>query len=127
MHIVRLKISGFRGVRSADVALGRRAVLVGPNNKTTMIEALARFFGRDRRVRRLTGHDFHGSAPDETARILCGAAVTRFVSNYTHHHPTWFSPECGVEKLSDPQATALTEHQGPARSQGTASPKSIEG
>lgn len=50
MHIVRLKISGFRGVRSADVLLGRHAVLVGPNNsgKTTIIEALALIFGRDR-------------------------------------------------------------------------------
>jgi putative ATP-dependent endonuclease of the OLD family len=66
MHIVRLKISGFRGVRSADITLGRHAVLVGPNNsgKTTIIEALALLFGRDRLVRRLTEHDFHGSAPD---------------------------------------------------------------
>ena len=55
MHIVRLKISGFRGVRSADITLGRHAVLVGPNNsgKTTVIEALALLFGRDRLVRRL--------------------------------------------------------------------------
>ncbi len=56
MHIVRLKISGFRGVRSADIVLGRHTVLVGPNNsgKTTVIEALALLFGRDRLVRRLT-------------------------------------------------------------------------
>jgi energy-coupling factor transporter ATP-binding protein EcfA2 len=55
MHIVRLNISGFHGVRSADIALGRHAVLVGPNNsgKTTIIEALALLFGRDRLVRRL--------------------------------------------------------------------------
>jgi putative ATP-dependent endonuclease of the OLD family len=54
MHIARLKISGFRGVRSADITLGRHAVLVGPNNsgKTTIIEALALLFGRDRLVRR---------------------------------------------------------------------------
>ena len=41
MHIVRLKISSFRGVRSSDISLGRHAVLVGPNNsgKTTIIEA----------------------------------------------------------------------------------------
>ncbi|WP_207544040.1 AAA family ATPase [Sinorhizobium alkalisoli] len=63
MEMVRLKISGFRGVRSADIALGRHAVLVGPNNsgKTTVIEALALLFGRDRLVRRLTEHDFHGA------------------------------------------------------------------
>ena len=73
MQIVRLRISGFRGVRSADVSLGCHTVLVGPNNsgKTTVIEALALLFGRDRLVRRLTEHDFFGSAPSEGARILC--------------------------------------------------------
>lgn len=82
MHIARLKISGFRGVLSADIILGRHAVLVGPNNsgKTTIIEALALLFGRDRLVRRLTEHDFHGSAPNEAARILCIATVTGFTA-----------------------------------------------
>lgn len=110
MHIVRLKISGFRGVRSADIAFGRHAVLVGPNNsgKTTVIEALALLFGRDRLVRRLTEHDFHGSAPDETARILCIATVTGFTPNDPHHHSSWFSPERGVEKWFDPKAKTLS-------------------
>jgi len=55
MHTVRLKISGFRGVHSADIALGRNVVRVGPNNsgKTIIIEAQALLFGRDRLVRRL--------------------------------------------------------------------------
>jgi hypothetical protein len=103
MHIVRLKISGFRGVRSADIALGRHAVLVGPNNscKTTIIQALALLFGRDRLVRRLTEHDCHGSAPDELARILCIATVVGFTPNDPHHHSSWFSPERGVEKWFD--------------------------
>lgn len=110
MHIVRLKISGFRGVRSADIALGRHAVLVGPNNsgKTTVIEALALLFGRDRLVRRLTEHDFHGSAPDEMARILCIATVTGFAPNDPHHHSSWFSLERGVEKWLDPKAKTLS-------------------
>lgn len=110
MQVVRLKISGFRGVRSADIALGRHAVLVGPNNsgKTTVIEALALLFGRDRLVRRLTEHDFHGSAPDETARILCIATVTGFTPNDPHHHSSWFSPERGVEKWFDPKAKTLS-------------------
>lgn len=109
MHIVRLKIFGFRGVRSADIALGRHAVLVGPNNsgKTTVIEALALLLGRDRLVRRLTEHDFHGSTPDETARILCIATVTGFTPNDPHHHPSWFSPERGVEKWLDSNAKTL--------------------
>lgn len=109
MHIVRLKISGFRGVRSADINLGRHSVLVGPNNsgKTTLIEALALLFGRDRLVRRLTEHDFHGSAPDEQARILCIATVTGFTPNDPHHHSSWFSAERGVEKWFDPNAKTL--------------------
>ncbi len=110
MHIVRLKISGFRGVRSADITLGRHAVLVGPNNagKTTIIEALALLFGRDRLVRRLTEHDFHGSAPDAPARILSIATVTGFAPNDPQHHPSWFSPERGVEKWFDPNAKTLS-------------------
>lgn len=110
MHIVRLKISGFRGVRSADIKLGRHVVLVGPNNsgKTTVIEALALLFGRDRLVRRLTEHDFHGSAPDATARILCIATVTGFTPNDPQHHSSWFSAERGVEKWFDPTAKTLS-------------------
>jgi putative ATP-dependent endonuclease of the OLD family len=110
MHIVRLKISGFRGVHSADIALGRHAVLVGPNNsgKTTIIESLALLFGRDRLVRRLTEHDFYGSAPDETARILCIATVAGFAPNDPHHYPAWFSADRGVEKWFDPIAKTLS-------------------
>ena len=110
MHVARLKISGFRGVRSADIVLGRHTVLVGPNNsgKTTVIEALALLFGRDRLVRRLTEHDFHCSAPDETARIVCIATVTGFTPNDPHHHSSWFSPERGVEKWFDPKAKTLS-------------------
>ncbi|MEO1018067.1 MAG: AAA family ATPase [Pseudomonadota bacterium] len=109
MHIVRIKISGFRGVCSADIVLGPHAVLVGPNNsgKTTVIEALALVFGRDRLVRRLTEHDFHGSAPDETDRILFIATVTGFPSNDPQHHPNWFSVERGVEKWLNPKTGKL--------------------
>lgn len=110
MQVVRLKISGFRGVRSANVALGQHSVLVGPNNsgKTTVIEALALLFGRDRLLRRLTEHDFYGSAPEETTRILCIATVAGFAPNDPHHHPTWFSLERGVEKWLDPNAKTLS-------------------
>lgn len=110
MHIVRLKISGFRGVNSADIALGRHTVLVGPNNsgKTTIIEALALLFGRDRLVRRLTEHDFHGSTPNEQARILCAATVTGFAPNDPHHHSAWFSADRGVEKWLDPIGKTLS-------------------
>jgi hypothetical protein len=110
MQVVQLKIRGFRGVGSADIALGRHSVLVGPNNsgKTTIIEALALLFGRDRLVRRLTEHDFHGSTPDEAARILCIGTVTGFAPNDPNHHSSWFSSERGVEKWFDPSAKTLS-------------------
>lgn len=110
MHVVRLKISGFRGIHTADIALGRRAVLVGPNNsgKTTLIEALALLLGRDRLVRRLTEHDFYGSVPDESTRIICIATVTGFMSNDPNDHSSWFSAERGVEKWFDPDTKTLS-------------------
>ena len=109
MHIARLTINGFRGVRSADIALGRHAVLVGPNNsgKTTIVEALALLFGRDRLVRRLTEHDFYGSAPDETARIALVATVTGFPHNDPQHNTAWFGLDRGVEKWRDPTGKTL--------------------
>lgn len=112
MHIARLKISGFRGVQDADIKLGQHSVLVGPNNsgKTTVIEALALVFGRDRLVRRLTEHDFHGSAPDATSRITIIATVTGFPQNDPEHNPAWFGLERGVEKWLDPEAKTLAAH-----------------
>lgn len=58
MHIVRLKISGFRGVAAADNTLGRHAVLVGPNNSNGASRRRAgstRLFGgrRSRRFGRI--------------------------------------------------------------------------
>lgn len=109
MHITRLRISGFRGVQSADIALGRHAVLVGANNvgKTTIIEALALLFGRDRLVRRLSEHDFYGSMPDATARITIVATVTGFPHNDPQHSPAWFALDRGVEKWLDPGTRTL--------------------
>ncbi|PTR04582.1 putative ATP-dependent endonuclease of OLD family [Nitrosomonas nitrosa] len=110
MKVVRLTINGFRGIRSADVVLGDHSVLVGPNNsgKTTIIEALALLFGRDKLVRRLTEHDFYGSEPDATARILCIATVSGFTTNDPQHYPSWFNLERGVEKWLDPNTKTLS-------------------
>jgi putative ATP-dependent endonuclease of the OLD family len=109
MHIVRLKIVGFRGVQFADITLGRHSVHVGPNNsgKTTITEALALLFGRDRLVRRLTEHDFHGSAPEAATRILIIATVTGFPNNDPQQNTAWFAIERGVEKWYDPNAKTL--------------------
>lgn len=110
MQVSHVKISGFRGVSSGEVILGAHSVLVGPNNsgKTTITEALALLLGRDRLVRRLTEHDFHGSAPDETARILIIATIVDFPENDPEHSPAWFGMDRGVEKWRNPGNGSLS-------------------
>src|SRR3546814_9481224 len=66
--------------------------LIGPNNagKTTITEALALVLGRDRLVRPLTEHDFHGSTPEALDRIKIVATLTGYVPNRSDQHPDWF-------------------------------------
>ena len=109
MNIARLKIQGFRGANDADINLGRHTVLIGPNNsgKTTIIEALALLFGRERLVRRLTEHDFFGSNPGETSRITIIATLTDFSRDDPQHNSAWFGADRGVEKWLDPHTNVL--------------------
>ena len=109
MRISRLTIQGFRGVQSGDLRLGSHTVLVGPNNvgKTTVTEALALLFGRDRLVRTLTEHDFFGSAPTEQSRFLIIATLTDFSGNEPSQNHEWFGAELGVDKWLHPQSGEL--------------------
>jgi hypothetical protein len=109
MRISRLKIQGFRGANEADICFGKHSVLVGPNNcgKTTVVEALALLFGRDRMVRRLTEHDFHGSAPSAISRIFIIATITDFGTDDPDHYPTWIGGARGTEKWINPATDKL--------------------
>ncbi len=80
MRIAQLWIQNFRGIREARITFGSHTVFIGPNNcgKTTIIEALALLLGRDRMVRTLTEHDFHGSDPAAPDRIKLVATVIGF-------------------------------------------------
>jgi putative ATP-dependent endonuclease of OLD family len=53
MRICQIDLRQFRGVRTGLVSLPQHAVLLGSNNagKTTIVEALALLFGRERRIR----------------------------------------------------------------------------
>ncbi|HWI83849.1 ATP-dependent nuclease [Ramlibacter sp.] len=104
MRLVLLEITNFRGIRTGRVALGRHSVLVGPNNcgKTTIIEALALLFGRDRLVRSLTEHDFYGGRPKPQDRIKIVATVGGFKDDDFTVYPSWFGDNRGVPKWLDP-------------------------
>src|SRR6266481_8512431 len=104
MQIVDLRIENFRGVRTGYVRFGPHTIFVGPNScgKTTVIEALALLFGRDRLVRDLTEHDFYGSDPQPADRIRLIATITGFESDDPAEHADWFRDDRGVPKWLDP-------------------------
>lgn len=104
MQLVLLEITNFRGVRTGRIALERHSVLVGPNNcgKTTIIEALALLFGRDRLVRALTEHDFYGGRPKPQDRIKIVATVGGFEGDDFTAYPLWFGDNRGIPKWLDP-------------------------
>ena len=100
MEITSLKIENFRGVQNGMIRFSPHTVLVGANNcgKTTVIEALALLFGRDRMIRQLTEHDFHGSNPQPADRIRLTATVIGFHDDDPSQHPDWFRDDRGIVK-----------------------------
>jgi energy-coupling factor transporter ATP-binding protein EcfA2 len=92
MIVSKLELRGFRGIRTGEISLQKFTALIGANNcgKTTITEALALVLGRDRLVRPLTEHDFHGSTPGPTDRISIVATLTGFEPNDPQNHTDWF-------------------------------------
>ena len=109
MRILKLSIQNFRGIREADLDLGPHNVFIGANNcgKSTIIEALALLFGRDRLVRTLTEHDFFGANPAAADRIKLTATIVGFPGNDLALNSEWFSPNRAVPRWIDPVTTQL--------------------
>jgi len=109
MRIASLRINNFRGIKSADLRFASHVVLVGPNNcgKTTIIEALALLFGRDRLVRPLTEHDFFGGDPQPADRVLLVATIVGFDMDDPALHQDWFRDGRGVPKWLDESSGLL--------------------
>jgi hypothetical protein len=109
MKLASLSIRNFRGIREADLALTEHNVFIGANNsgKTTVIEALALLFGRDRMVRSLTEHDFYGSDPGPADRIRLTATIVGFKSNDASKHAEWFGPDRAVPKWVHEQTAEI--------------------
>lgn len=110
MQIAKLDIRNFRGIQAGAVHFAPHTVLVGANNcgKTTVIEALALLFGRERMVRQLTEHDFFGSSPQPADRIRLVATVIGFENDDPTLHLDWFRDDRGIVKWWDP--LTLTVH-----------------
>lgn len=104
MQIAKLEIRNFRGIREGAVRFSPHTVFVGSNNcgKTTIIEALALLFGRDRMIRQLTEHDFYGSDPQPADRIQLVATMIGFDGDDPVQHLDWFREDRGIVKWWNP-------------------------
>src|ERR1700678_2929192 len=114
MWIRQLRIENFRGIKHALIDFGKRqTVLVGPNGagKSTILDVFALLFGRDRLVRTLTEHDFHGSDPRPSDRIRFVATLVGFSPNTLSDHSQWFSERRGVPKWLTATGKLLAEPQ----------------
>ena len=98
MQIEKLQIANFRGIREGTDQFAPHTVLVGSNNcgKTTVVEALALLFGRDRMIRQLTEHDFFGSNPQPADRIRLVATVIGFEEDEPAQHADWFRDDRAI-------------------------------
>jgi len=110
MQIADLRIENFRSIRAGHVRFGPHPVFIGPNNcgKTTVIEALALLFGRDRMVRTLTEHDFFGSDPQPADRIRLVATIVGFDGDEPADHTDWFRDDRAVIKWWNPATGAVS-------------------
>jgi putative ATP-dependent endonuclease of the OLD family len=110
MRVAHLSIRNFRGIKEGEVSLREHTVVIGTNNcgKTTVIEALALLFGRDRLVRDLTEHDFYGSTPQPQDRIHIVGTLAGFEPNDPDRHPDWFRAGRGVPKWLAPSSSEVT-------------------
>jgi energy-coupling factor transporter ATP-binding protein EcfA2 len=112
--ISRPKVKNFRGIKECEIPLREFTTFIVSNNcgKTTVVEALALLLGRDRLVRTLTEHDFHGSAPRAVDRIEIVGCITGFTSNEPHQETDWFSYSRGTIKWLNPETANHTEIRG---------------
>ena len=80
MRICQLELTNFRGIQNGKVAFPDHSVLFGPNNvgKSTIIEALALLFERERLTRQLSDWDFNGGNPKPESRFFIIGTITDF-------------------------------------------------
>lgn len=109
MWLAALSIQNFRGIRNGHLKFEQHNVFVGANNcgKTTVVEALALLFGRDRLVKNLTEHDFFGGSPAPADRVRLTASIVGFDGEDPGKYPEWFNPDRAVPKWMDPASGNL--------------------
>jgi putative ATP-dependent endonuclease of OLD family len=113
MKICQIEIENFRGIAHGTVTFPDHAVLFGPNNvgKSTVVEALALLFERERMVRPISDWDFRGGAPKPDSRIRIVGTVTGFGEpgqDEPHTFPKWFCEDAGRPVWWNPQTKTIS-------------------
>jgi putative ATP-dependent endonuclease of OLD family len=95
MRICQLEMVNFRGVKGGKINFSEHCVLFGPNNvgKSTIIEALALLFERERMTRQLSDWDFFGGLPKQDSRFFLIGTITDFAKppeDEPENFPHWF-------------------------------------
>ena len=113
MKICQIEIENFRGIAHGIVTFPDHAVLFGPNNvgKSTVVEALALLFERERMVRQVSDWDFRGGAPQPDSWIRIIGTVTEFAEpgkDEPHVFPKWFSEDSGRPVWWNPQTKTIS-------------------
>lgn len=92
MRICQIEFRNFRGIRKGHVIFPKHGVLLGANNagKTTIVEALALLFGRERMVSPISDWDFFGGSPKPESRFYIIATIAGFGCNDPTAIPDWF-------------------------------------
>lgn len=100
MRICFLRIENFRGIKSAEIPIPSHCAFLGPNNcgKTTIANALAMLFGRDRSYLNISEHDFYGADPSPESRFNIIGTLTGLHPTSTDptEFPEWFNTERGA-------------------------------
>src|SRR4030042_7198890 len=93
MRICQIEFRNFRGIREGRVVLPKHSVLLGANNagKTTVVEALALLFGRERMVSPITDWDFFEGSPKPESRFNIIATITDFGNDDPRAVPAWYT------------------------------------
>lgn len=97
MYIARLIIKNFRGIKTADVKLGKHFILLGTNNsgKSTIVDAIGLVLGKESLVHSIGDYDFFGGNPKPDDRIIIKALLTDFKHNEVEQEADWFNDNSG--------------------------------
>lgn len=113
VRICQLEIDNFRGIKTGKVVFPDHSVLFGPNNvgKSTIIEALALLFERERLTRQLSDWDFRGGVPRPESRFFIIGTITDFAEpphDEPENFPTWFLGDAARPVWWQPSARAVS-------------------